>query len=179
MKSDELRVQRASIGDAENLARVYRSAYQENRRLGFPAKAESITKSEVEGWIQKNRVYIVKIEDEVIGGVRLEVTDSARVKLSRLGVYESWKGEGVGSRLLDHAEDVIRDSDYSTVWLTTPEDHSYLPELYRRRGYEMTGVSSYYPPCCAETNSLMIGQERQRRYGMTIATDSYDRPPLQ
>ena len=143
----ELRIRRASAADARALAAAYHSAYRENRRLGFPAKAESATEDEVSEWIRDHCVYVAETterneatDEEVVGGVRLEVTDDDRVKLSRLGVREAWKGEGAGSRLLDRAEDAVRDACYATVWLTTPEDHPYLPDFYRRRGYEVTGT---------------------------------------
>ena len=114
--------------------------YAENRELGFPAKAESATESEVSEWIREHSVLVAEIGDRIVGGVRLEATDADRVKLSRLGVREEWKGEGVGSSLLDRAEAAVQDWGYDTVWLTTPEDHPYLPDLYRRRGYETAGT---------------------------------------
>ncbi|MFC4447911.1 GNAT family N-acetyltransferase [Halorussus aquaticus] len=132
-------VRRASAEDAEPLAQVYRSAYRENRRLGFPAKAESATSDEVATWIRESEVFVAEVEGDLVGGVRLEATDPDRTKLSRLGVRESRKGEGVGRELLDRAERAVRDRGYATVWLTTPEDHPFLPDLYRRRGYEKTG----------------------------------------
>ena len=133
-------IRRATAADAESLARVYRSAYAENRELGFPARAESATESDVAEWIEESRFFVATVENEVVGGARLEPTDSGRVKLSRLGVHENWKRTGVGSRLLDHAEDAVRDWGYDTVWLTTPGDHPYLPDYYRRRGYQRTGT---------------------------------------
>ncbi|WP_227354127.1 GNAT family N-acetyltransferase [Haladaptatus salinisoli] len=135
----EPRIRRAVVADAEELARAYRSAYRENRRLGFPASAGTVTGRDVAEWVRECRVYVAETEGEVVGGVRLEAGDSNRVKLSRLGVREERKGEGVGGRLLDRAEEAVRDCGYAAVWLTTPEDHPYLPELYRRRGYEKTG----------------------------------------
>lgn len=137
---DDLQIRRATAEDAETLAKVYRSAYRENRELGFPAKAGSATSGDVSDWIRENRVYVAEIEGGVVGGVRLEVTDPDRVQLSRLGVHESWKGESVGSSLLDYAEKEVRDWGYATIWLTTPGEHPYLPEFYRRRGYEETGA---------------------------------------
>lgn len=151
----ELEIQRATVSDAESLARVYRSAYRENRELGFPAKAGSATEREVADWIQNKRVYIAKIE-EVVGGVRLEVTDSDRVKLSRFGVHENWKGDGIGSRLLAHVENTIRDCGYDTVWLTTPADHPFLPEFYRQRGYEKTRP---YPLEFREYDEIVMEKE--------------------
>ncbi|QLG61195.1 GNAT family N-acetyltransferase [Halorarum salinum] len=133
-------IRRASAADAAALARVYRSAYRENRELGFPAKAGSATEREVGDWIRGCRVYAARVDDEVVGGVRLEASGPERVKLSRLGVHGNWKGEGIGGTLLDHAEGAVRDCGRTTVWLTTPGEHPYLPELYRGRGYEETGT---------------------------------------
>lgn len=134
-----LQVRRATAADAGALAAVYRSAYAENRRLGFPAKAESATAGEVSEWIRESRVYVAEDGGEVVGGVRLEATGEDRVKLSRLAVHERRQGEGVGGRLLDRAEAAVRDCGYATVWLTTPGEHPYLPALYRGRGYEEAG----------------------------------------
>ncbi|WP_231186517.1 GNAT family N-acetyltransferase [Haladaptatus sp. DYF46] len=133
------KIRRASVTDAETLVDVYHSAYRENRELGFPAKAESVSESDIAEWIRTNRVYVAEGDDGVVGGVRLETTDEDRVKLSRFGVHEDWKGEGIGSRLLEYVEDVVRADGYATIWLTTPGEHPFLPDLYRRRGYEKTG----------------------------------------
>ena len=152
----ELRIRQATDSDAEPLARVYRTAYEENRRLGFPAKAASVPESTVGEWIREHQVYIADVSDEIVGGVRLEETDPHRVKLSRLGVHEDWKGEGIGSRLLEHAEETARTENYATVWLTTPENHPYLPDLYRRRGYEKTGP---YPLDYREYDEIVLEKD--------------------
>lgn len=153
---EEPEIREASIADAETLAEVYQSAYQENRQLGFPAKAESVTADEVADWIRESRIYVATVEAKIVGSVRLEATDSERVKLSRLGVHESWKESGVGSSLMDYAEEAVADCDYATVWLTTPETHPYLPELYRRRGYEQTGT---YPLEYREYDEIVMEKE--------------------
>lgn len=131
-----LQVRRATAGDADGLVDVYRSASRENRQLGFPARAESVTKREVVDWIRSGRVGVAAVDGAAVGGVRLEATGPDRVKLSRLGVHERWKGTGIGSGLLDHVHREAGDCGYAVVWLTTPEN---TPELYRCRGYEVTG----------------------------------------
>lgn len=129
----------ATTEDAAGLAAVYRSAYRENRELGFPAKAEHATAERVAEWIETARVSVAVVDGEVVGGVRLEATDDDRVKLSRLAVHEDWKGQGIGRALLDHAEDLVREWGHGTIWLTTPAAHPFLPDLYGRRGYDVTG----------------------------------------
>lgn len=129
----------ATVGDAKPLTAVYRSAYQENRELGLPASAESVSQATVSDWIRECRVYVATIDSEIVGGVRLELAETDRAKLSRFGVHEAYKGEGIGSELLAYAEKQASERGYTTVWLTTPEEHPYLPAFYRRRGYEKTG----------------------------------------
>lgn len=129
----------ATESDADALAAVYHSAYRENRELGFPAKAETVAASTVREWIREHEVFVAVDDGDVIGGVRLETTDPGRAKLSRLGVHDDRKGEGVGRTLVEHVEAVAADAGHDVLWLTTPEGHPYLPDFYRDRGYERTG----------------------------------------
>lgn len=129
-------IERATVDVTEPLVEVYQSAYQENRRLGLPNEAEAASARQLVELVQQNTVYVVKKGDDVLGGVCLEETDSDRVELSRLGVHENWKREGLGRQLLDYAEEQARADGYATIWLITPKEHPYLPEMYRQRGYE-------------------------------------------
>lgn len=133
-------IREAGADDADALAAAYHSAYRENRRLGFPAKAGTVTGGEVRDWIQDSLVFVAEIDDRIVGGVRLEATEPDRIQLSRLGVHADWRGQGIGSQLLDRAEATARNRGYRTIWLTTPPDHPYLPDLYRERGYARTGT---------------------------------------
>jgi len=132
-----MEIRRASPGDAERLAAVYRSAYAENERLGFPSKAGAVTAETVATWIAEANVFVAD-DGAVVGGVRLERTAPGRFKISRLGVHERRKREGIGAALLDRAERAAAESGADVVWLTTPPDHPYLPAFYRERGYERT-----------------------------------------
>jgi N-acetylglutamate synthase-like GNAT family acetyltransferase len=151
-----VRVREADTDDASRLAEVYRSAYAENRRLGFPASAGSVDAATVTEWVESCHVFVAVLDGTVVGGVRLEATAADRAKLSRLGVHEDWKGSGVGSRLLDHALSRLRAADYETVWLTTPPEHPYLPEVYRRRGFVETDT---YPLPDREYDEVVMERE--------------------
>lgn len=152
------RIREATAHDADTLARVYRSAYRENRRLGLPADTESVTAPEVGDWIREYRVFVATVDGDVVGGVRLEATDPDRATVSRLGVHEDWKEEGIGSRLLTHAEDAAREGGHGTVRLTTPLEHPYLPDLYRRRGYEVTDED----PAGSHDFDMLVMEKRLR-----------------
>jgi GNAT superfamily N-acetyltransferase len=139
---NDLHFQQATAAVTEELTAVYRSAFRENRRLGIPHVAESVSERQVADWIQQHTIYVAKRHSDVIGGVRLDETDPNRVKISRLAVHERWKRKGIGRQLLEYVEKQVRDCGYSTIWLTTPETHPYLPEMYRQRGYEKTGTDT-------------------------------------
>lgn len=134
----DVTLREATIDDSEALAAAYRSAYAENRDLGFPAKAGSATTSTVREWIREQQVFVAETDEGVVGGVRLG-DDGDAATISRLGVRERWKGEGIGSRLLERAERAAREAGHTTVRLTTPDEHPFLPEFYHAHGYEITG----------------------------------------
>lgn len=132
-------IRQATLQDAERLVDVYRTAYRENRELGFPAKAETATVEDIQEWLDDDCLYVAERDQQVIGAIRIEEKAAERLKISRLGVHDDWQDRGVGSALLDHVEQLARAEGYETVWLTTPEDHPSLPALYRDRGYTETG----------------------------------------
>ncbi|MFB6221463.1 MAG: GNAT family N-acetyltransferase [Halolamina sp.] len=136
---DDVRIRTAAPDDAEALAAAYRDAYRESREFGFPMKAEEATAGEVEVWIRDHRVFVAEAEGTIVGGVRLEAAGDDTLQLSRLAVREGWKGMGIGSRLLKHAERAAREDGYGSMRLTTPENHPYLVEFYRSRGYAVVG----------------------------------------
>ncbi|MFB6235612.1 MAG: GNAT family N-acetyltransferase [Halopenitus sp.] len=63
MPHSDVEVREATLADAERLAAVYRSAYAENRALGFPASAESATAAEVSEWIAANTVFVAVVDE--------------------------------------------------------------------------------------------------------------------
>jgi ribosomal protein S18 acetylase RimI-like enzyme len=156
-----LEIRLADRTDACELAAVYRIAYRVNRELGFPMKAESVTENEVGKWIRKNTVTVAVADGEIVGGVRVEETDSYRAKISRLAVHEQQQRNGIGSRLLDYAESVARERGYTTIWLTTPKDHPHLPAYYRERGYEKTGL---YPVDYRPYDEITMEKESTEEY---------------
>ena len=151
----DVTIREATPTDAAALARVYRSAYRENRTLGFPAKAEEATAETVGEWIDEHHVLVAIEDGSVVGGARLEVTDPDRVKLSRVAVHEDRKGEGIGTQLLDRAEALVGEWGHDVVWLTTPPEHPYLPDLYRARGYDETAP---YPLEYREYDEVVMEQ---------------------
>ena len=52
-----------------------------------------------------------------------------------LGIAATQSGHGVGSRLMDHCESLLRTREYSSIWLVTTNDNLDAMRFYQRRGY--------------------------------------------
>jgi len=58
--------------------------------------------------------------------------------ISMLGVYVPWRSKGVGSRLLDVAEQKARETAASGIALITEDINAGARRLYERRGYAVS-----------------------------------------
>lgn len=138
-------IRRAVRQDAEAVRGVYADAYRENRELGFPGSAETVTTAEVADWIELDSVWVAEVDHAVVGAVRVRVSDGAPV-LGRLGVLAAMKGRGIGAALMTAAEDETRRGGHTGMLLTVAEEHPFLTELYRARGYIVIGPRSPQHP---------------------------------
>jgi GNAT superfamily N-acetyltransferase len=135
----KIEVIRALLGDAEDIRRVYADAYRENRELGFPATAETVSAQEIGDWISNDRMWVAKIAEEVVGAVRVRDADPDFPLLGRLGVASKYKGFGIGKLLMDTAEHDVQQRGRKGITLTVAEAHPFLSKIYAKRGYQMVG----------------------------------------
>ncbi|QVW21295.1 GNAT family N-acetyltransferase [Pseudomonas hormoni] len=61
-----------------------------------------------------------------------------------LSVPEQGRGQGIGSRLMQMAEDLAREKECVGIWLDTFDFQA--PEFYRKFGYSELGQIADYPP---------------------------------
>ena len=61
-----------------------------------------------------------------------------------LSVPEQARGKGMGSKLMQMAEDLAREKECVGIWLDTFEFQA--PEFYKRLGYSELGQIADYPP---------------------------------
>lgn len=136
----KLIMERAKYEDVEALVHIYHTAYSENEKLGFPASASKVTVNEVQMWTKNTIVLIVRIEDTrtIIGTVRLKFHEDWHCYvLGRLAVMPNCKGMGVATRLMRYVEKELLQINEKIVRLTVAKGHSYLPQVYIRKGYKI------------------------------------------
>lgn len=135
----KIKIARAQPHEAEFIQKMYEDAYRENRELGFPASAETASSTEITNWIGEDRMWVAKLNGELIGAVRLRETNSDFPTLGRLGVLSKFKGKGVGKLLVTAVENDARQRGCKGVTLTVAEQHPFLSKIYGKLGYQIEG----------------------------------------
>lgn len=59
--------------------------------------------------------------------------------IHRLALHPEWQGRGIGSMLMDHAEDHARQNGFSCIRLDTYTGTPRALAMYARRGYQQIG----------------------------------------
>ena len=88
---------------------------------------------------QKKEVYLVIAEQNkiIIGFGVLKLLGKLVPKLSDLYVNESYRGNGVGSRLIKFREKVAKDLGYSSMFVSVdPIDNPKMIKLITKHGYK-------------------------------------------
>lgn len=80
---------------------------------------------------------------EILGGLHGRVF-YRWLYIDLLSVPEQGRGQGIGSKLMQMAEDLAREKDCIGVWLDTFDFQA--PAFYRKLGYSELGQIADYPP---------------------------------
>ncbi|MFP9190390.1 GNAT family N-acetyltransferase [Natronosalvus vescus] len=149
----DLEIRPATPTDAAAIARLYRRAYRSAADLGYPSRMTEIDAETVADWLERDATTLVALEsttsasvtnddagndagdDAFVGTVRL-LEEREEPYLERLAVHPERQGDGVATTLVDRIETIARERGYDCIQLTTFDEHPFLIEWYRSRGYE-------------------------------------------
>ncbi|MFD2884319.1 GNAT family N-acetyltransferase [Pseudomonas lini] len=82
--------------------------------------------------------------DEILGGLYGRVFLPVVFFIELLSVPEQAWGQGMGSKLMQMAEDLAREKECIGIWLDTFDFQA--PEFYKKHGYSELGHIADYPP---------------------------------
>lgn len=88
-----------------------------------------------------NRLYLVAVSenDDVIGGIGLEVFDGFKkcCEMQKFYVDEKMQGQGIGTNLLIALEQVAKQKGFEAIYLETHSNLKQAINLYNRFNYEL------------------------------------------
>jgi ribosomal protein S18 acetylase RimI-like enzyme len=92
--------------------------------------------------LEDDTLFVARVEGSVAGYVALR-PDESRVRIEQLLVAPHHEGEGVGRRLLAHAEGYAISTGAEAVEIVVEDDNDRALDFYRRSGFVAAGEQLY------------------------------------
>jgi ribosomal protein S18 acetylase RimI-like enzyme len=139
-------IKRASLKDAEALAKLVNSAYRgESSKQGWTTEADLLDGSRIDpetivSHMENPDTLILKYvaANKILGCVELNRINNA-LYLGMLTVQPDLQGKGIGKELLKAAEVEATEQKCNCIFMTVISVRSTLIDFYVRHGYEDTG----------------------------------------
>jgi GNAT superfamily N-acetyltransferase len=136
----------AESADAESIARLVNAAFRPER---FFVDADRTSPDKVRALLEKGKFLLAEDAGVLVACVYVELRGE-RGYFGLLAVDPARQRTGMGSRMVDAAEDYCRAAGCRFMDLTTVNLRKELPGYYRRRGYVENGTLPFpadqHPP---------------------------------
>ena len=136
----------AESADAEGIARLVNAAFRPER---FFVDADRTSPDKVRALLEKGKFLLAEDAGVLVACVYVELRGE-RGYFGLLAVDPARQRTGMGSRMVDAAEDYCRAAGCRFMDLTTVNLRKELPGYYRRRGYVENGTLPFpadqHPP---------------------------------
>ncbi len=125
-------------------------------------EGERIDAEGVRGYMEKGKFLLAEESASLAGCVYVELAGD-RGYVGLLGVDPSRQGTGLGRKLMDAAENYLREAGCRAVDLRTISPRTPLLGFYRHLGYSQTGTAPFAPdvpvkvPCHYVLMSKQLG----------------------
>lgn len=140
VKKIMLKVIRAQVKDAEQIAKCARAAYCDEIKKYYNDELENEypSKEYVEDDITKFTYYKIILNEKIIGGVYLVFVGDTKVCIEDFCIEPIYQNKGYGTQVLTELE---RMNQHIKVWtLVTPTYSIVNQHLYKKLGYEQVGL---------------------------------------
>lgn len=95
------------------------------------------TKEAIDKYIHASDIYIAESEGEKIAVYALYPVNKEEIEIKNIAVIPPLQGRGIGTRLLEDAENKAKESGYNFLRIATADAGIRQLKLYQRYGFEM------------------------------------------
>lgn len=114
--------------------------YCEMAGLDYNIEALTETYDDIRRDIETKNVFVVRIDDEPVGAVRIELLPNNEAYLSRFAVASSNRNNGIGKILMKVVDKVMKENNVKTLKLHTCSKVTALIRFYYGRGFYISDV---------------------------------------
>ncbi|MBB1286452.1 GNAT family N-acetyltransferase [Flavisolibacter sp. BT320] len=146
-----MRIRKATLDDVPALNILVNSAYRgDSSRQGWTTEADLLdgirtSEASLKAMVQNAAAEILIAEDaNILGCVYLEKKNRV-LYLGMLTVNPMLQAKGIGSMLMQAAEENARQRDCNRIQMTVITERKRLIEYYQRKGFRDTGERAPFP----------------------------------
>lgn len=114
--------------------------YCENAGLDYNIEALTETYEDIKRDIDTKNVFVVRIDNEPVGAVRIEILPNNEAYLSRFAVASTNRNSGIGKILMKVVDKVMKEHNIKTLRLHTCSKVTALIRFYYGRGFYISAV---------------------------------------
>lgn len=114
--------------------------YCEMAGLDYNIEALTETYDDIRHDIETKNVFVVRIDDEPVGAVRIELLPDNEAYLSRFAVASSNRNNGIGKILMKVVDKVMKENNVKILKLHTCSKVTALIRFYYGRGFYISDV---------------------------------------
>lgn len=126
-------------GDLGQVAALHGRVYSEEHDFGLGFEAyvmESLLEFYRAYNPKKDRVWVVESEGSMVGFVLLMHRPGNRAQLRYFILAKEFRGQGIGSRLMNEWMEFYQNSNYNAAYLYTTSGMDAAASLYERMGFK-------------------------------------------
>ena len=116
--------------------------YCEMAGLDYDIEALNETYEDIRRDIEEKNVFVVRIDDDPVGAVRVELLPDGEAYLSRFAVASHHRNNGIGKILMNVVDKVMTQTHVKVLRLHTASKVAALIRFYYGRGFYIAGVEN-------------------------------------
>lgn len=132
-------IRKAILTDVQAIQRITQEAFESyviNAEIPGSTAALEETDEDIKIDIKNKLCFVAEVDGVVVGSVRIEVKeDDNTAYLSRFGVALEYQSHGIGAKLLDHVDELMKEMGVSKLYLHTASKLVSLIKFYYGRGF--------------------------------------------
>lgn len=114
--------------------------YCENAGLDYNIEALTETYDDIKNDIETKNVFVVRIDNEPVGAVRIEILPNNEAYLSRFAVASTNRNNGIGKILMKVVDKIMKENNIKILRLHTCSKVTALIRFYYGRGFYISNV---------------------------------------
>lgn len=117
----------------------------------FASVDEVIPKRQYKNLIKNERIYVVKLDEKIVGYIIIRIKDKKSVNkkfkdrryliIETMCVDEFHRGQGIGTYLLNYAKEIAKDNDCTDMYLTVNKENIGAIKTYEKFGFKLKNIA--------------------------------------